>query len=339
MNPPDIPRTPPAAVNRPAGRPGPARFLARLMELIDRWPLRSIVRLPVKSGRLPLARRLIQWLALALTLTLTLIGAAGCVQAVERPGIETPTPVVILVPAPTPAPTATPFPTPPPAPTPTPLPTPRPTPVPPPITPPTPPAPTVPTAPTAPPAATATPAPTPAPTPEPTPVNAPFLNVQEPLDRSIVRQDTVTVRGLTQSGVSVSIRGRAVAAGESGRFQITIPISPGVNLVDVNAIDAEGNRNTQTLTITFLPPDPFFLTIAEPRDAVTFESTIRLWGRTAADATVTVNGVAIPVDQLGIFSTTVALRPGDNRIYVDAVNPQGLTRQEQIDVTLILLQP
>ena len=146
------------------------------------------------------------------------------------------------------------------------------------------------------------------------------------MDRSIVRQDTVTVRGLTQSGVSVSIRGRAVAAGESGRFQITIPISPGVNLVDVNAIDAEGNRNTQTLTITFLPPDPFFLTIAEPRDAVTFESTIRLWGRTAADATVTVNGVAIPVDQLGIFSTTVALRPGDNRIYVDAVNPQGLTR-------------
>ena len=291
---------------------------------------------------MPLAPWLIQWPALALALTLTLIGAAGCVQAVERPGIETPTPVVILVPAPTPAhrhtrhrhalpaPTgATPTPIPPPEPTP------RPTPVPPPITPPTPPAPTVPTGPTAPPAATATPAPT----PEPTPVNAPFLNVQEPLDRSIVRQDTVTVRGLTQSGVSVSIRGRAVAAGESGRFQITIPISPGVNLVDVNAIDAEGNRNTQTLTITFLPPDPFFLTIAEPRDAVTFESTIRLWGRTAADATVTVNGVAIPVDQLGIFSTTVALRPGDNRIYVDAVNPQGLTEQEQIDVTLILLQP
>ena len=295
--------------------------------------------MPLKSGRLSPARRLTQWLALALALTLTLIGAAGCVQAVERPGIETPTPVVILAPAPTPAPTATPFPTPPPAPTPTPIPppepTPRPTPVPPPITPPTPPAPTVPTGPTTPPAATATPAPT----PEPTPVNAPFLNVQEPLDRSIVRQDTVTVRGLTQSGVSVSIRGRAVAAGESGRFQITIPISPGVNLVDVNAIDAEGNRNTQTLTITFLPPDPFFLTIAEPRDAVTFESTIRLWGRTAADATVTVNGVAIPVDQLGIFSTTVALRPGDNRIYVDAVNPQGLTEQEQIDVTLILLQP
>ena len=111
MNPPDIPRTPPPAVNRPAGRPGPARFLARLMELIDRWPLRLPVksgRLPVKSGRLPLARRLAQWPALALALTLTLIGAAGCVQAVERPGIETPTPVVILVPAPTPAPTATP---------------------------------------------------------------------------------------------------------------------------------------------------------------------------------------------------------------------------------------
>ena len=329
MNPPDIPRTPPPAVNRPARRPGPARFLARLID-----------RLPLKSGQLTLrlAPRLTQWLTL--TLTLALIGAAGCVQAVERPGMETPTPVVILVPAPTPpptatpAPTATPFPTPPPAPTsmPTPEPTPQPTPVPPPITPATPPAPTPPITPPAPTA-------TPEPTPEPTPVNAPFLNVQEPLDRSIVRQDTVTVRGLTQSGVSVSIRGRAVAAGESGRFQITIPISPGVNLVDVNAIDAEGNRNTQTLTITFLPPDPFFLTIAEPRDAVAFESTVRLWGRTSADAEVTVNGVAIPVDQLGIFSTTVALRPGDNRIYVDAVNSQGLTEQEQIDVTLILLRP
>ena len=143
------------------------------------------------------------------------------------------------------------------------------------------------------------------------------------------------MQGITSVGASVSIKGRAVAAGEGGRFQITVPLSPGVNTFDVVAINAEDNRTSRPLTVTYLPLEPFFLTVTQPEDSVVFERRIRLWGRTASDAQVTVNGVAIPVDFLGIFSTTITLRTGDNRISVLATNSEGKTLQETITVTLI----
>ena len=144
------------------------------------------------------------------------------------------------------------------------------------------------------------------------------------------------MQGITSIGASVSIRGRAVAAGEGGRFQITVPVSPGVNTFDVVAIDAAGNRRSRSLTVTFLPPEPFFLTVTQPPgESVVFERSIQLWGRTASDAQVTVNGVAIPVDALGIFSTTITLHTGNNRISVLATNPQGDILHKTITVTLI----
>ena len=279
------------------------------------------------------------WLLLALAV---LVGTA-CFTPTARPGSTLPTPPtlppVVVAATPTPAPTATPVPTPTPAPTATPVPTPTPTPTLAPTATPVPtPTPTPTPAPTVTPTPTPTPTSTPAPTatPAPTPTNLPFLDVQSPLDRSIVRQDSVTVQGITSIGASVSIRGRAVASGEGGRFQITVPVSPGVNTFDVVAIDAAGNRRSHSLTITFLPPEPFFLTITQPEsNSVVFERRIRLWGRTASDAQVTVNGVAIPVDALGIFSTMVTLHTGNNRISVLATNPQGDILHETITVTLI----
>ena len=263
---------------------------------------------------------------------LLLAALAGCVQVVARPGTYTPTPLPTVTPTPLPTATPTPLPTATPTPlptaTPTPLPTVTPTPLP--TVTPTP----LPT-PTPTPLPTATPRPTV--TPAPTPVLLPVLEIQSPVDRSVVREDTVTVQGVTSVGASVSVRGRAVASGEGGRFQLTVPVVPGVNTLEVIAIDAEGNRSSRTLTITFLPPEPFFLTVTEPRDAVVFERNVRLWGRTAVTAAVAVNGVAIPVDEFGIFSTIVTLRPGSNQVNVIAISAQGNVLQETLDITLILV--
>lgn len=279
------------------------------------------------------ARRRAAW-AVGLALAVVALAAGlACVQAVPRPGTEplptatprptpTPTPLPTATPTPTPTATPTPIPTPLPTATPTPVPTatPRPTPRP---------------TPTPTPRPTATPLPTSTPTPAPTPDPLPVLEIQSPADRSVVREDTVTVQGVTSFGASVSIRGRAVASGEGGRFQLTVPVAPGVNALEVIAIDADGNRRSRTLTITFLPPEPFFLTVTEPRDAVVFERSIRLWGRTAATASVAVNGIAIPVDEFGIFSTIVTLRQGSNNIRVIATSSQGNVLQETLNITLI----
>lgn len=275
------------------------------------------------------AARLLTLLTLAL---LALAAPAACIQSIERPGNIPPTAIPTATPRPTPTPLPTPTPTPLPTPTPTPRPTPTPTPTPRPTATPRPtPTPT----PTPQPTATPRPTPTPTPIPAPTPHNLPILEIQSPADRSIVRQDTVTVQGVTSFGASVSVRGRAVASGEGGRFQLTVPVAPGVNTLEIIAIDAAGNRRARTLTITFLPPEPFFLTVTEPRESVVFDRNVRLWGRTAATAAVAVNGVAIPVDEFGIFSTIVTLRPGSNSVNVIAVSAQGNVLQETLDITLI----
>ena len=235
-----------------------------------------------------------------------------------------------LPPTPLPTPTSAPTPTPTPAPTPTPTPAPTPT-----FTPPATPTP----------ALTVTPGPGATTTPTPNPADLPVLVIESPLDRSIIRDESVTIEGITSIGASVSVRGRAVAAGEEGRFRLSVPLAPGINTLDVFAINPDGQRQVRTLTVTYLPVEPCFLTITQPdeRDREVSQSTVRLWGRTAADATITVKGIAIPVDQLGIFSTTITLTPGLNSISVVATCTIGDTMQdilrETIEVNYLEAQP
>ena len=179
-------------------------------------------------------------------------------------------------------------------------------------------------------------------TPEPTPTPLiPFLVVESPLDRSIIREESVTIQGVTSLGASVSVRGRAVAAGEEGRFRLSVPLAPGVNTLEIFAINPDGQRQGKTLTVTYLPLEPFFLTITQPEEEVTTvaQTAMRLWGRTASDATVTVNGIAIPVDQLGIFSTTITLRPGLNTIDVVATAMTSDILRKTLKVTYEEPQP
>ena len=272
--------------------------------------------------------------------SLGLVALLGCVTVVDRTG--TPAPAPLETPA---AVTPMPLPTPVPKPTFTPVPLPTPTPTPEPTASPTPTSTPVPTpTPTPEPTATPTPTPTVTPTPVPTATSGPtptatpeppILIIESPLDRSIIREESVTIQGVTSLGASVSVRGRAVAAGEEGRFRLSVPLAPGVNNLDIFAINPGGQRQGKTLTVTYLPLEPFFLTITQPdeQDRSVTQPTIRLWGRTASDATVAVNGISIPVDQLGIFSTTISLQPGPNAVRVVATSVGGKVLQETLEVT------
>ena len=282
-------------------------------------------------------------LLLPLAAALCLIFAIGCVHVIGRPGTEpplpaqAPTPLVVATPVPTPAPTPTPTPEPTPAPTPTPTPEPTPAPTPTPTPEPTPaPTPTPTATPTPTPLPTATPTPTPPPTTTPTPTPPiPFLVIESPQDGDIIQEESVTIEGITSLGASVSVRGRAVAAGEGGRFRLSVPLAPGVNVLEIFAINPDGQRQGKTLTVIHLPRERFFLTITQPAETETTvnQPAIRLWGRTASDATVTVNGIAIPVDQLGIFSTTITLHRGVNEVEVTATSMTGEVRMKTLKVT------
>ena len=87
-----------------------------------------------------------------------------------------------------------------------------------------------------------------------------------------------------------------------------------------------GPAPTPTPTPTAAPPAPgLTLTISEPQDeAVVKESLLRVAGRTAPDAVVSVNGrITRSIDEDGNFTTVMPLAEGPNLLEVIATDYQG----------------
>jgi hypothetical protein len=215
-----------------------------------------------------------------LALAVALLGAAGCVQLMQRPGGPP-----LAGPAPTP------------------------------------------TAAVRPPVATPSPPPSPtapAPTPTSAPVRPPDLEVLGPADGSALRGSVVVVHGVATPGSVISVNGQPASVDAEGRFVAELALPGGPAQISVAAIDGQGNLRTRTISITVEAPQPFFLFVTEPRDqSVVSTRNIRLAGRTGVGALVSVNGVSIPVDGQGAFSTILTLEAGPNIIDVLSTSPEG----------------
>ncbi len=160
-----------------------------------------------------------------------LIAASGCVESRPR---HTPVPPTATV-TPTLEPTATATPVPP---SPTPLPTATPT--------------------------QALPSPTPVPTegPSATPVSTSGsgtfnlnLDFEGLGDESIVRSDTVLLRGVTSADAIVSVNDVIVEVQTDGTFELTLLLDPGPNFVDVVASNLDGSTINSSLAIISIPPE------------------------------------------------------------------------------------
>ena len=170
------------------------------------------------------------------------------------------------------------------------------------------------------------PTPTSAPMPTPTPPDAAdLLDVRGPLDGATVETDSVVVHGFARAGAAVEVNGAEAERDEEGRFQREVSLSPGVNSIRVAASAPDGKRLTETLTVISLalPPQPFFLLVTQPEDqSVVAQPSIPVAGRTTPGTIVSVNGVSLPVDVAGVFSTTLTLEPGANIIDVVATSAE-----------------
>lgn len=100
----------------------------------------------------------------------------------------------------------------------------------------------------------------------------------------------------------------------------------GIILLVMVAVAAGCRGPAPTPTPTPTPPVlGLTLTILEPPDeAVVKESLMRVVGRTAPDAVVSVNGHIIrAIDEGGNFTTVISLAEGPNLVEVIATNYQG----------------
>ena len=134
------------------------------------------------------------------------------------------------------------------------------------------------------------------------------------------------VHSATSPGAKVTVDGQDAPGDRNGSFPGEAARSPGENTVEVVAFDSRCNSETIVLLIASLglPPQPFMLLVTEPAyQSIVFNETIRISARTGPEAVVSVNGVRVPVDPLGIFSTLVTLEAGANIVDVLATNRDG----------------
>jgi len=179
------------------------------------------------------------------------LALTGCVESRPRYAIALPTPTIVVVPVKAtplstvlPEPTATPQPLATPVPlTPTPIPTIAPTPT---------------------PISVSTPVPTIIPTVETeVPVgstpNSGTFNLSLDFDgignESVVRSDRVLLHGVTSADATVSVNGVILEVQSDGTFELTLPLEPGPNIVDIVASDLEGNSINSSLAIISIPED------------------------------------------------------------------------------------
>ncbi len=167
------------------------------------------------------------------------------------------------------------------------------------------------------------------------------LTISQPADGSTL-SPSVTVKGKTKAGATVSVNDELITADSQGNFSIPLSLDSGPNAIDVIATDIEGNQAEALLLVnvnstpTPAPPVqtkpvpspvpsgilPFKVT--QPVDGATINSgSVVVKGQTAPGATVSVNDEIITADDQGNFSVSVSLQPGPNAIDVVAIDEDG----------------
>jgi Glucodextranase, domain B len=112
--------------------------------------------------------------------------------------------------------------------------------------------PNVPASPAAPQPSTAR-TPTSAPTPPKSNVPAFVLKVTTPPDESTVNAASIAVAGQTIIGAVVSVNGNLVDVDASGKFQTTVQLDEGPNIIEVVASDVNGNELSAILRVIYEP--------------------------------------------------------------------------------------
>ena len=80
-----------------------------------------------------------------------------------------------------------------------------------------------------------------------------LLVVTEPADESIISTDKIEVAGTTVPGAVVSVNGNLASVNDGGKFTAMVVLEEGPNIIEVIASDLEGNQESRTLAIVYLP--------------------------------------------------------------------------------------
>jgi len=80
-----------------------------------------------------------------------------------------------------------------------------------------------------------------------------FLTVTQPVDNSTTNSGKVEVKGRSKHGAVVSVNGELAEVDDGGNFTTMVVLEEGPNIIEVIASDLEGNQESSTLAIIYVP--------------------------------------------------------------------------------------
>lgn len=161
------------------------------------------------------------------------------------------------------------------------------------------------------------------------------LNISEPVDAATLTTNTVTVKGQTQPGATLSVNDQMGIADDQGNFNVPISLDDGIGAIDIIAIDDNGNQGEVLLLVNVVssgPPSDSLgpssestnLKVFSPQDgASVYADNVTVTGQAAPGAMISVNDQFGAAGSNGNFSISVALTEGPNVIDVLSTDDDG----------------
>ncbi len=175
---------------------------------------------------------------------------------------------------------------------------------------------------------------------------APNFSSITPSDNTVVSNPNITIKGsVDDAAASVIFSDLQNWSGvginpATQNFSWSLTLNPGLNVINLSAVDRAGNIRPYTLHLTY-EPEPISVTISSPSADVT-----------VADSFATVTGVFTGPPNTGIsvngntspisgkqFSARVPLQGGSNIVTVTATSPTGATASKSVNITSNGTQP
>lgn len=162
-------------------------------------------------------------------------------------------------------------------------------------------------------------------------VEGPALVITSPT-ATLTDNPVVTVVGRTEAGARVEVNQLSIPMQPDGSFTWQVTLSEGPHLINVSAMDSEGNVNTNMISITIDTIGPQLIVSSPLNGTVTQYPTTTITGTTDPNAQVVADGIIAAVDAQGRFELQLALNGGTNSIHLQATDPAGNVAKATLEI-------
>ena len=175
----------------------------------------------------------------------------------------------------------------------------------------------------------------------------PFLTVNFPDERQIVRSAEIKVSGEVENSAKVIVNGQQAAVSDNGNFSADLHLEEGLNEYKISVIDIAGNENTQKRSVAYIPRQKFVLrnqngnNSVAPNKYVAGDNGFTYAGETFPESFIRLvslssnfQSTAISDSVEGTFMVTAPLTAEKNSFRLEVGTPAGDESEETFEVAL-----